>query len=156
VCSDLRARLRSQQGNTLLLMPTAILVLMVLAAIAVDSAMLFLGQRRVADLAASVAQDAVAAVDEARFYQGDLVLVEGDATRRGETLAANLPHDDALLEPSCLVTTGQDDNLDPIASVRCTANVRFIFAPVIPGADRISEVAATETAAGRQGPGLGE
>ena len=151
MCSDLRARLRCQQGNTLLLMPAAILVLMVLAAIAVDSAMLFLGQRRVADLAASVAQDAVAAIDEARFYEGELTLVEGDANQRGQTLAANLPQDDALIEPSCTVTTDVDADLDPIASVRCTARVRFLFAPALPGAERISEVAATETAAGRQG-----
>ncbi len=151
MCSDLRARLRSQQGNTLLLMPAAVLVLLILAAIAVDAAVLFLGQRRIADLAASVAQDAVAAVDEASFYDGELVLVEGDAAQRGRTLAANLPQDDALIGPSCTVTTGRDADLDPTASVRCTAQVRFIFAPAIPGSQRISEVVATETAAGRQG-----
>jgi Flp pilus assembly protein TadG len=151
VSSELRRRLRSQHGNTLLLMPAGILVLMILAAIAVDAAVLFLGQRRVADLAASVAQDAVAAVDEARFYSGELVLVQGDAYQRGQTLAANLPQDDALMDPSCSVETDLDDAGDPIAIVRCDAQVRFIFAPAIPGSDRIGEVSATETAAGRQG-----
>lgn len=147
--SELVRRLRGEHGNTLLLMPAAVLVLFLLAAIAVDSAVLFLGQRRVADLAASVAQDAVAAIDEARFYEGELVLVESDATRRGRTLAANLPRDDALIDPSCTVTTGRDDDLDPTASARCTARVRFVFAPTIPGAPRLSEVVGSETAVGR-------
>jgi Tfp pilus assembly protein PilX len=151
VSSELKRRLRSQQGNTLLLMPAGLLVLLILAAIAVDAAVLFLGQRRISDLAASVAQDAVAAVDEARFYDGELVLVQGDADQRGQTLAANLPQDDALIDPSCRVETGVDDDGDPLASVRCDAQVRFIFAPAIPGSQRISEVTATETAAGRQG-----
>jgi hypothetical protein len=45
-----------------------VLVLFLLAGIAVDAAVQFLGQRRVADLAASVAQDAVASVDVESFY----------------------------------------------------------------------------------------
>jgi uncharacterized membrane protein len=149
VSSELRARLRSQQGNTLLLMPAAVLVLFVLAAVAVDAAVLFLGQRRVADLAASVAQDAVAAVDEARFYAGDLALDEGLGRQRGTTLMATLPQDDALLDPSCEVTTGQTEE-GPSATANCSARVRFVFAPAVPGAERIRAVSAHETAVGRQ------
>lgn len=145
--SDLLGPLRSQQGNTLLLMPVGVLVLLILAAIAVDAAVLFLGQRRVADLAASVAQDAVAAVDEASFYEGELALDPGRARRREATLTSSLPRDDALLDPSCAVTTGNRGD-GPTASASCTARVRFVFAPAVPGARRLSEVVANETAVG--------
>jgi Flp pilus assembly protein TadG len=151
VSSELLARLRSQHGNTMLLMPAAVLVLFVLAAIAVDAAVLFLGQRRLADLAASVAQDAVAAVDEASFYDEDrdLALDVGDARAREATLTSALPRDDALLDPSCGVEAGQGES-GPVATVSCTARVRFVFTPVVPGTDRLRQVSAHETAVGRQ------
>lgn len=147
MCSDAPGRLRSASGNTLLLMPVAVLVLLLLAAIAVDAAVLFLGQRRLADLAASVARDAVAAVDRDHYYEGELVLDERLAGDRGATLTGALPRDDALLDPSCTVTTGRRGD-GPTASVDCTARVRFVFAPAVPGARRLSDVAASETAVG--------
>ena len=150
--SELVARLRSQRGNTMLLMPAAVLVLFVLAAIAVDAAVLFLGQRRLADLAASVAQDAIAAVDDATFYDEEraLGIDAGAARARETTLRAALPRDDALLDPACAVTTDVGDD-GPTAAVRCTASVRFVFTPVVPGTDRLRQVTASETAVGRQG-----
>jgi Flp pilus assembly protein TadG len=47
-----------EAGSNLLLFPAAILVLLALGGIAVDSATLFLSQRRMTDLAAAVAHDA--------------------------------------------------------------------------------------------------
>lgn len=149
----LRAWLSREHGNAMILMPVAILVLVLLAAITVDAAVLFLGQRRVADLAASVAQDAVAFVDEEGFYAGDLAL-EGPGGRpgqRADVLASQLPQDDALRSPSCEVDTSHRDDGSPLAEVRCTAHVRFVFAPAVPGAARLSEVRAQETAVGLQG-----
>jgi hypothetical protein len=147
---DLRARLRCQQGNTLLLMPAAVLVMMLLAAITVDAAVLFLGQRRVADLAASVARDAVAYVDQEAFYAGEVRLEESAGRSRATLLASQLPHDDALLSPSCELVTGQRAE-GPVAEAVCTARVRFIFTPAVPGAERMSEVRASDTAVGLQG-----
>lgn len=149
--ADLLAGLRGQQGNTLLLMPVGVLVLLLLAAIAVDAAVLFLGQRRVADLAASVAQDAIAAVDETGFYEGELRLDADRAARRRATLTARRSRDDALLDPACTLTTARRGDA-PVAEARCTARVRFVFAPAVPGARRMSRVMATETAVGLQGP----
>lgn len=149
--SEGRRRLRDQRGNTLLLFPAGLLVLLLLAAIAVDTAELFLGQRRVSDLAASVAQDAVAALDEEAFYGGELGIDVDGATVRQATLTSQLPTDDALLEPSCDVSVGRDGR-GPTATATCRARVRFVFAPAVPGADRVAEVTARETAAGRQGP----
>lgn len=139
----------------MLLMPVAVLVLLILAAIAVDAAVLFLGQRRVADLAASVAQDAVAYVAPASFYAGDLALDRPDGEvfrpgQRADALTARLPQDDALLGPDCTVTTDQGAE-GPVATARCTAQVRFIFAPAVPGSQRMSRVEASETAVGLSG-----
>jgi Flp pilus assembly protein TadG len=138
-----------ESGSALLLMPAGVLVLFFLAGIAVDAAVQFLGQRRVADLAASVAQDAVASVDVESFYaeDQDLRIDPGAASARGQTLISNLPSDDSFLNPSCEVAvTGVT------ASVDCTAQVRLIFSGILPGADVIRDVRATETAEGQQGP----
>lgn len=146
----LAARLRSQSGNTMLLMPVAVLVLLLLAAIAVDAAVLFLGQRRIADLAASVSHDAVSYVDLETFYQhGEVRLDRDQGVAREAVLSSQLPHDDALVSPSCGLTTGQRDG-EPFAEADCSAQVRLIFAPALPGADRIRQVTASDTAVGLQ------
>lgn len=138
------ARPRCQRGNTLLLMPAAVLVLFVLAAVAVDAAVLFLGQRRVADLAASVAQDAVAAIDRGSFYEDDLHVDEADARTREAALRDELPTDDGFDDPRCELTA-----VGVRVEVTCTATVRLIFAPAIPGSRHSRTVEATETAEGR-------
>jgi hypothetical protein len=146
----LRRLAAGESGSALLLMPAAVLVLFLLAGVAVDAAVQFLGQRRVADLAASVAQDAVASVDVASFYEGagdvaDLQIDPGAAGARGGQLIDTLPSDDAFIDPRCVVT------VDGIAATaRCEAQVRLIFTGILPGADVIRSVSAVETAEGRQ------
>lgn len=131
-------------------MPTALLVVLLLGAIAVDSAVLFLGQRRVADLAATVAQDSLAALDRDAFYDGRLAVDVESATRRQATLTEGLPTDDALREPTCVVTAEAGGDA-PTARAECTARVRFVFTPAVPGAERVAEVTARETAVGLGG-----
>lgn len=147
-----RERLRriaaGEAGNTLLLMPAAVLVLLMLAGVAVDAAVVFLGQRRVADLAASVAQDGVASVDLDQFYEhGELVVREPGAAARRDALLTTLPSDDAFRNPSCAVSV---DGVRVTAA--CQAEVRVIFAGVLPGMPVIRQVEAVETAEGQQGP----
>jgi Flp pilus assembly protein TadG len=148
VSSELRRRLREEHGSTLLLMPAAVLVLFLLAAITVDAAVLFLGQRRLADMAASVAQDAIAAVDEGSFYADELRLSGRDARARELTLRETLPRDDAFLDPACTVAVSPTEVR---ADVACVARVRFVFAPGVPGAARLAEVRVSESAVGRRG-----
>jgi Flp pilus assembly protein TadG len=143
----LRRLASGESGSTLLLMPAAVLVLFLLAGIAVDAAVQFLGQRRVADLAASVAQDAVASVDVDSFYDEDrdLVIDPGGADQRRQQLQATLPSDSAFLAPRCDVEiTGL------VATARCQAQVRLIFSGIVPGVATVRDVAAVETAEGQQ------
>ncbi len=60
---------RGQEGSTLLLVPSAVLILFLLTALAVDGAATFLAQRELADACAGAANDAAAvALDPAQLY----------------------------------------------------------------------------------------
>jgi hypothetical protein len=132
------------------LIPVAVLVLFVLGALALDSAALFLGQRRLADLAAAVATDAVASLDREGFYASggepdDLGLALGAVEARRDQLVA-------------LAMRDADRTLDEVAcdvalagtrvTATCTATSRGILAPAAlgGGAQRLT---STEVAEGR-------
>lgn len=67
---------RGERGSALVLVPAGVLVLVVLGAIAVDSAVAFLGQREASNAAAAAANDAAAAaLSDASFYRGSGALV---------------------------------------------------------------------------------
>ncbi|HEX9531019.1 MAG TPA: hypothetical protein VF954_07765, partial [Acidimicrobiales bacterium] len=57
------------RGSVLLLVPAAVLVLVILGAIAVDSAVVFLGQRELANGADAAANDAATAFSDPAFYR---------------------------------------------------------------------------------------
>jgi hypothetical protein len=135
------SRWRDEDGNTLVLMPVAFLVLLALAAIAVDSAAVYLGQRRVADLAAGLANDAVAAIDQRSFYEEEVVRVDGaGADRRRERILATLSEDPALRDVRCALAPAGAQ-----VSATCEAHVRPIFGRAL-RRDQGYLVRATETA----------
>ena len=77
------ARPSAERGSVLILMPAMVLVLLVLGAIAVDSAIAYLGQRQLQDFAASAAdQVAAQAFDQNAFYgngvPGGRVAIDAD------------------------------------------------------------------------------
>jgi hypothetical protein len=132
---------RAEDGNTLVLMPVAFLVLLALAAIAVDSAAVYLGQRRVADLAAGLANDAVAALDQRSFYEGEVVRVDRDgAVGRQARIFASLSEDPAFRNVRCDLAPAGDQ-----ASATCEAHVQPIFGRAL-RRDQGYLVRATETA----------
>jgi len=130
------------------LVPAAVLIVLGLGAMAMDSATLFLGQRRLSDLAAAVANDAVAGIHEGDFYDPnqDLRLDQSRGEARRDVLVISQPNDRAFESVSCSVTTSGN-----AATAQCTATVRPIFAPVWPGMEATTVVTATETAVGREG-----
>jgi hypothetical protein len=135
------SRWRAEEGNTLILMPVAFLVLLALAAIAVDSAAVYLGQRRVADLAAGLASDAAAALDQRSFYEEEVVRVDhGGADRRRAQLFASLSEDPAFRNVRCDLAPAGDQ-----ATATCEAHVRPIFGRAL-RRDQGYLVRATETA----------
>jgi Flp pilus assembly protein TadG len=69
------------RGSVLLLVPAAVLVLVVLGAIAVDSAVAFLGQREVSNAAAAAANDAATAALSDRLFYSDAGALAIDPVR---------------------------------------------------------------------------
>jgi Flp pilus assembly protein TadG len=133
---------RDEHGNTLLLMPVAVLVLLVLAALAFDAAAVFLQQRRLADLAASLANDSVARLDPASLYDEDRVPTV-DAAAAADLAAARLAafhRDGPLREVTCQPTTAGDE-----VTVACTGQVTPVFGRAL-GQRGAVEVRAVETA----------
>ncbi len=137
-----------------MLFPVAILILFGLGALALDSATVFLGQRRLVDLATAVSGDAIGAVDLERFYTQapGLELVPLDPRRaqaRLEQLVAGHVDDASLAGVTCTLTL--DDGPPARAEATCRGVATPILAPLWPGSPRVRELQATEVAVGVQG-----
>ncbi|WP_052665420.1 hypothetical protein [Nitriliruptor alkaliphilus] len=132
---------RSEDASVVLLLPAAVLVLLVLGAIAVDLALVQGGQRRLVDLAGSVATDAVGHVDVEGAFAGtahvDLAAAQRHADRSAATLVAT---DARLRSASCLVAVA-----DGGVRVTCRGTVDPVVGRGLPG-NRAREVTATDHA----------
>jgi hypothetical protein len=123
-------------------MPAALLVLLALATLALDAATAFLGQRRLADLAAAAANDTVAALDLDAYYRDGTVTFDlARADRRVDTLVAVAGTDRSLEAVHCVL-----HRVGPIATAECHGRVRPILAPLWPGAKDRLELTAIESA----------
>ncbi|MDA8047963.1 MAG: hypothetical protein M0Z30_22470 [Actinomycetota bacterium] len=76
-----RRRIACEAGSVLVLVPAAFLVLLLLASLAVDSAVAYQAQQQLHDSLTAAANDAVAAgLDESRFYSGQGVGLDPSTT----------------------------------------------------------------------------
>ena len=137
--------LRRERGSVLLLVPAGVLVVVVLASIAVDFTVAFLGEREVANLASSAANDAAtAAVDLDHLREtGEFRL---DLGRAEQVVAASLAGSstEVDLAPPDVELTVVDG--EPAVRVRLTGTVDYVFAPALPGGPERVEVAASAVA----------
>lgn len=140
---------RDTDGSVLMLVPAAVLVLLVLGAIAVDSAVAFLAQRDLANRTAATANDiAGAALSEPAFYErgGDIELDPVRAARFAE----------AAFSPSArpagyLRWAGRAEVAGRNVVVEVEAEVRFVFAGAVPGVARSTTVRARSVASATGG-----
>ena len=127
-----------------MLVPAGILVLLVLGAIAVDSAVVFLAQRDLANRTAAAANDiAGAAVDDSAFYEGGgrIELREGPADAFTDLVFSADRRPGGFDDWSAdAVTNGRT------VTVRAVAEVHLVFAPAVPGASSTATVEARSTA----------
>lgn len=134
-------RRRRDRGTVLMLMPAAVLVLVVLGAIAVDSAVVFMAQRNLVAAAGDASNDAGAlAFRRSSLYQGGAVQLDRSAV--GRTVAAVLSRegvDGAKIESVRISADGHQ------ATVVVSRRVDLIFAPVVPGVSHSRMVRATVT-----------
>ncbi|HEX2849573.1 MAG TPA: hypothetical protein VHN98_03435 [Acidimicrobiales bacterium] len=136
-------------GSVLMLVPAAVLVLLILGAIAVDSAVVFLAERDLSNRTAAAANDiAGSAADEASFYRG------------GGEIRLDPPTADAYAArvfSEARRPQGYDDwrGAASVAgrqvTVTAEATVRLVFAPAIPGVSRTTTVQARSVATARGG-----
>lgn len=138
-----RDRCRGQAGNTLVLFPAAILIVFGLGAIAVESANLFLGTRRLSDIATAIANDATNSLGADGFYTagGGVAADRAEAdTRLAATVAARGGAEVGLAELSCRFTTfdtvgaAPSGVLDsPQVTVACSARIDAVFGGIWAG-----------------------
>ena len=136
-------RARPERGSALMLVPAAVLVLIMLAAITVDSAIVFLAQRDVANRAAAAANDiaGVALADEA-LYGGDDLVLDGEAAQAYVARIigqAPLPARYLRMEATVAIDGSQ-------VEVSAVAEVRRLFAPALAGLRTTATVEAVSTA----------
>ncbi len=139
-------RLRSTRGSVLMLMPAAVLIVLLLGAIAVDSAIVYLGQRQAYNVAFDAANDAAGAgfdADTAR-RTGEIVY---DPVRvevlAAEAIAAADIHDLHLVSTSVA---------DDVVSVTVEIEIDHLFLQAF-GRDADQPIRMTARAGGQtQGP----
>jgi len=144
---------RPERGSTLLLFPAALLIVMALAAIAVDSAIGFMAQRELVNATGAAANDlATQALSDHSFYRADRIalapdVVEAMAIERVRALVDDRHHD--LVVDAEAVAVGCSWTVTVIASSR----VDELFGRAMPGSDGQIAVQATSTASPRQSVG---
>jgi hypothetical protein len=147
-------RSRDERGSALLLFPAALLIMVALAAMTVDSSIEFLAQRELSNATAAAANDAATeALSDRSFYQGDRIelsssAVEAVAVDRVFALVDQRRHHGLAV---------QADAIPPAAPgcawtvrVIATSQVDELFGRALPGASRAVAVRAQSTASPRQ------
>jgi len=142
-----------------MLFPAAVLIVIVLAAITVDSAIAFLGQREVADAVVAAANDAAGeGVGNQTFYEGGRVDLDPATVQQlaVDRVTAVLDADrfhhlvvDVALSPSTV------PGCPPRVRVHASARVSTIFEAAVPGGpdDRAVEATAFASPTGSAQPG---
>lgn len=139
-------RLRGELASALMLMPAGVLIVLILGALAVDSAILFLGERELADLSAAAANDAAtAALNESAFYEcGRLQLDEQRALQVASASAAARVSDAVTL--TAIDIDVRNELNPPELTVAASGTVRLVFTPAVPGTTRTRAVQAQSVA----------
>lgn len=139
-----------------MLFPVAVLVVVILAAITVDSTVMFLGQREVANAVAGAANDAASlGVGNSSFYQAGAVELDPGTVERLVTERVRAALDDDRfrdLRVEVAVVPG-GASCEPAVRVHAEATVGYVFARAIPGAPARATVEATSVAAAVESPG---
>lgn len=132
-----RRRLRFEQGSVLLLFPAAVLIVIVLASLAVDRAVVFQAQRDLVATAEAAANDAAS------------VGLDPDALREG-----GMAYDPARIDRAVRAAAVRADGdvaatwirRGDVIEVRLVRTVAYVFARGIPGGRDGVELIATATA----------
>jgi Flp pilus assembly protein TadG len=143
----------------LLLFPAAVLIVLVLPAITVDSSIAFLAQRELANATAAAANDAAGeAVDGEAFYGRDRVeldpaAVEAVAVERVRLAIDESRHRD--LEVRAVASPPMRAGCPWTVQVSASSRVSYVFAKALPGGPDEAAVRATSIAGPEEGATAG-
>jgi hypothetical protein len=136
-----------ERGSVLALVPAGFLVLILLAALAVDSAVTYLGQQQLHDtLAAAATDSATAAIDNGSFYRSGSVVLDPAQVARTMCLSLGAQNQSGL--HNLRVWLAVDGNQ---VAVEGTATVNAVFGRIVPGLAR-RRVRARVSAVATNGP----
>lgn len=126
------------RGSVLLLVPAAFLVVVVLAAICVDQALVLLRQRQAVSVATDIANDlATAAYDETTFRESGQFELDADrAVDLGHRLVASSDVGPFVEDAEIRVTAGGE------VVVALQVRVDYVFAGALPGVPASTSVRA--------------
>jgi hypothetical protein len=134
--------LNDDAGSALMLMPAAVLVVLVLAAISMDLSLVHLSRRELVAAAEAAANDAVTyGLDETAYRAGSGFVLDPARVERSvhQTLAARGLTDDLAASPD--VTLVGDE-----VRVQLVLRVDYVFAKALPGVAHSTTVSATGSA----------
>jgi hypothetical protein len=141
---------RREEGSVLALVPAGFLVLIVLAALAVDSAVAYLGQEQLHDALSAAANDAVtAALDNGSFYRSGAIALDQTAAGKAVCLSVRAQNAAALKGLQVWMAVDGDS-----ITLRGQAEVDSVFGRVIPGFGHHA-VRASVSAVAAEGPVTG-
>jgi hypothetical protein len=147
----LRRRASTEQGSVLMLVPAGFLILVTLAALAVDSAADYLAQQQLHDSLASAANDAVTAgLSNQAFYAAGAVSIDAAAAGRVVCLTMAAQSDRELHGLQLRMAVNRT-----AIRLQGTATVNAVFGRDVPGFGRrhvTAEVQAVVTGHALTGP----
>jgi hypothetical protein len=133
---------RRDCGSVLMLVPAGLLVVLIMASIAVDMALVQLRQRQASDLAAQAANDAAtAAADPGSLRAGRLVVDRAAAQRVVEQIVTASDLAAEVVGPPVVSVRG-----DGAVEVSISLHADYVFAGVVPGAPDGLTVTGTASA----------
>lgn len=123
------SRAGTEAGSVLALIPAGFLVLILLGALAVDSAVAYLGQQQLHDALSAAANDAVGAgVDDRAFYRQGIVVLDPAAVEQTVCASIAAQGDTGLHQLTVQVSVSGDSVL-----VTGSASVDGVFGRALPG-----------------------
>ncbi len=136
-----------EEGSVLALVPAGFLVLILLAALAVDSAVTYLGQEQLHDALSAAANDAVtAALDNGSFYRSGVIALDQSAAGRAVCLSVLAQNASTLHGLQVWMAVDGDS-----VHLKGQAEVDSVFGRVIPGFGHHA-VRASASAVATEGP----
>lgn len=138
---------RNDDGNVVVAVPAVLLIVVLLASLTVDAAALYLAQRRLGDVAAAIANDAVAAIDLDVYY------AQGVIQPRLANVATRIAfHEQTATDGGLEQVDCWAESTLPYVTVTCTATTRPVMLSAWPHASSVA-IRTRAVAAARDQPG---